>query len=281
MIRRLFPLSLAVVLIGTACSNDVDRDVLAVVNGEEITTEEFIAVYAAGGAAPLSSVGLSDPETAFGVSLGGNGVAQTLGTMIQIEAARPEFEAAGVTVPALDDGSTFQADLNTFLSAAADNVLDQSDVDGEASNLVDTLPCVSHILVDTEAEALDVLARLDAGEDFAALAVELSTDPGSGAQGGDLGCVPPAQWVPEFAAALIELEVGEISEPVASQFGAHVIRRDAPPDQLLLEAEALARQRLLQAWLSERALEADVYVDPAVGVWSGTGISPADPLANS
>ena len=63
MIRRLLPLSLAVVLIGTACSNDVDRDVLAVVNGEEITTEEFIAVYAAGGAAPLSSVGLSDPET--------------------------------------------------------------------------------------------------------------------------------------------------------------------------------------------------------------------------
>ena len=133
---------------------------------------------------------------------------------------------------------------------------------------------------DAAAQIETLRADIEAGGDFADAAKEHSDCP-SGAQGGDLGCVPPAQWVPEFAAALIELEVGEISEPVASQFGAHVIRRDAPPDQLLLEAEALARQRLLQAWLSERALEADVYVDPAVGVWSGTGISPADPLANS
>ncbi len=281
MIRRLLPISLAVVLIGTACSNDVDRDVLAVVNGEEITAEEFAGVYGSSGAAPLSSDGLADPVLASGVSLGGPGVAQALGTMIQIEAARPEMEAAGVTVPALDDPANFQADLNTFLSSAADAVLDPADVEEEALNLANTLPCVSHILVDTEAEALDVLARLDAGEDFAALAMELSTDPGSGAQGGDLGCVPPSQWVPEFAAALVELEVGEISAPVASQFGAHVIRRDPPPEQLLIEAEALSRQRLLQAWLAERSVAADVYLDPSVGTWSGTGINPADPLANS
>lgn len=281
MIRRLLPISLAVVLIGTACSNDVDRDVLAVVNGEEITADEFIAVYGAGGAAPLSSEGLADPALAFGVALGGTGVAQTLGTMIQIEAARPDIEAAGITVPDLDDAGTFQADLNQMLSEMSDVVLDEADVTAEAENLAETVPCVSHILVDTEAEALDVLARLDAGEDFAALATELSTDPGSGAQGGDLGCVPPTQWVPEFAEALLALEVGEISDPVASQFGAHVIRRDPPPDQLLLEAGALARQRLLQAWLTDRSIEADVYVDPSVGVWSGTGINPADLTANS
>jgi hypothetical protein len=73
--------------------------------------------------------------------------------------------------------------------------------------------CSSHILVDTDPEALAVLDRALAGEDFAALAMELSTGP-SGPNGGDLGCSSPVQYVPEFAEASMAAEVGIAYGPV-------------------------------------------------------------------
>lgn len=85
---------------------------------------------------------------------------------------------------------------------------------------------VSHILVADEATANAVKARLDAGEDFATLAREVSTDPGSKDKGGDLGAVPSSGsgFVPEFEAAMNTLAVGQVSAPVKSSFGFHIIR---------------------------------------------------------
>lgn len=85
---------------------------------------------------------------------------------------------------------------------------------------------VSHILVKTEAEAAAVEQRLAAGEDFAAVAAEVSTDPGSKENGGSLGEVPSqgSGFVPEFEAAMNQLQAGEISPPVQSQFGFHIIK---------------------------------------------------------
>ena len=82
--------------------------------------------------------------------------------------------------------------------------------------------CSSHILVGTPEEALDVLARIDAGEPFADLAAELSLDPGSGQLGGDLGCVSEGTFVAEFEAAAYGGTAGEFVQAV-SQFGIHVI----------------------------------------------------------
>ena len=79
-----------------------------------------------------------------------------------------------------------------------------------------------HILVPTEAEAKAALKRVKKGEDFAKVADELSKDPGS--QGGDLGWFTKDQMVPEFADAAFKLEHGQISDPVKSQFGWHVIK---------------------------------------------------------
>ena len=81
-----------------------------------------------------------------------------------------------------------------------------------------------HILVPEEAEAKAAVARLKKGEDFAKLAAELSKDPGSGKEGGDLGWFAKERMVPEFAEAAFKLKKGEISEPVKSQFGWHVIK---------------------------------------------------------
>ncbi len=78
-----------------------------------------------------------------------------------------------------------------------------------------------------EAELAAARQRIVGGEEFAELAEELSEDPGSAAAGGDLGMVAKGIFDPEFERALWELEVGEISQPVRTDFGFHLIRLDA------------------------------------------------------
>ena len=82
----------------------------------------------------------------------------------------------------------------------------------------------SHILVDTEEEALKVIERINKGEDFAELAKELSTDTGSGLNGGDLDYFSYGQMVKPFSESAFALEIGEVSQPVQSDFGYHIIK---------------------------------------------------------
>ncbi|MCC0003301.1 MAG: peptidylprolyl isomerase [Methylobacteriaceae bacterium] len=79
-----------------------------------------------------------------------------------------------------------------------------------------------HILVPTEDEAKKALARIKGGEDFAKVAKEISKDPG--AKGGDLGWFTKDRMVPEFAAAAFKLQPGQVSDPVKTQFGWHIIK---------------------------------------------------------
>jgi len=81
-----------------------------------------------------------------------------------------------------------------------------------------------HILVPTEDEAKKALARVKGGEDFAKVATEVSKDPGS--KGGDLGWFTKDRMVPEFGDAAAKLEPGQLSEPVKTQFGWHIIKLD-------------------------------------------------------
>lgn len=82
----------------------------------------------------------------------------------------------------------------------------------------------SHILVATEDEAKAILAEIEAGADFAAKAQEHSTDRGSAAQGGALGWFGLGMMVPEFEAAVVALDPGQVSAPVQTQFGWHIVR---------------------------------------------------------
>lgn len=116
----------------------------------------------------------------------------------------------------------------------------------------------SHILVETQAEANDLVGRLDAGADFAELAKEKSTGP-SGPNGGDLGWFSPNQMVAPFSRAVAGLKNGEFTkEPVQTQFGWHVILREdsretTPPT--LESVRDVVKQRIeqqkLQDYLSE------------------------------
>ena len=91
-----------------------------------------------------------------------------------------------------------------------------------------------HILVPTEDEAKKILADLKKGANFETVAKEKSKDPGAAAQGGDLGYFTKDQMVPEFADVAFKLQKGQLSDPVKSQFGWHIIkvedkRSKAPP----------------------------------------------------
>jgi parvulin-like peptidyl-prolyl isomerase len=98
----------------------------------------------------------------------------------------------------------------------------------------------------------DLLQRIKGGDDFEKLAKEFSDDPGSGAQGGDLGYQSPDAYVPPFKQALLKLKPGEISDVVETQFGYHVIkledRRTRPLDEALKSSvrESLVEKKIRQ-----------------------------------
>ena len=81
----------------------------------------------------------------------------------------------------------------------------------------------SHILVDTKEEADAIKSRIDNGEGFATMAKRYSKCP-SGTQGGDLGYFERGQMVPEFEDAAFSLPVGQVSQPIKTQFGWHLVK---------------------------------------------------------
>jgi len=118
-----------------------------------------------------------------------------------------------------------------------------------------------HILVADEESANAVIERLKAGEDFAALAIELSEDTGSGAMGGDLGWFGKGRMVPDFEVAAFSLEDGEISEPVQSDFGWHIIQK-LGHTTIPLSASAYdqARQTAFEEFLANLREESDIVI---------------------
>ncbi len=79
-----------------------------------------------------------------------------------------------------------------------------------------------HLVVSTEEQAKDALKRVKAGEDFGKVAAEVSKDPG--AKNGDLGWRVKDEWLPEFAEQVVKLSPGQVSDPVKTQVGWHVIK---------------------------------------------------------
>jgi peptidyl-prolyl cis-trans isomerase C len=147
-----------------------------------------------------------------------------------------------------------------------------------------------HILLPTEEEAKAALAHVKAGEDFAKVATELSKDPGG--EGGDLGWFTKDKMVPEFADPAFKLEVGQVSDPVKSQFGWHIIKVEGkrtktfPPfEQVKDQAARYVAQKAQTALIAslrdkakiERFDEAAKPADPAPAVEPPAATDPAKP----
>ena len=128
-----------------------------------------------------------------------------------------------------------------------------------------------HILVASEADAQAVLRELDKGKDFVEVARQRSTG-SSGPRGGDLGFFRKGQMVPEFSAAAFALEAGEVSDPVKTQFGWHVIkveatRKLAPPpfEEMEVKLRRTAAQEAVLAMVAELRAKAQVQLFQADG----------------
>ena len=118
-----------------------------------------------------------------------------------------------------------------------------------------------HILVASEEEAKAVIERLNNGEDFGILAAELSTDTGSGANGGNLGWFGKGRMVAPFEEAVFNLNVGQISEPVQSDFGWHVIQLiDRASLPLTASEYEQARQTAFDEFLTNLRDESEVTI---------------------
>jgi len=141
----------------------------------------------------------------------------------------------------------------------------------------------SHLLVETEEEAIAAKARIDGGEDFAAVARDVSTGP-TGPNGGDLGWFSTGQMVPEFEAAVKALKPEEVSDPVKSQFGWHVVKlmetrnQEAPAfDDVRQEIFGQLQEAAIQARLKELTDTATI-VRPEDGAFDPNLLSNLDLL---
>ncbi len=194
----------------------------------------------------------------------GNTPAQYLG----VEGASPEM-------------LRFNAEVMVLRDTAVDRLLVSPEIVdrlfADATTLTNV--CVKHILVITEDQAETVKARLAAGEEFAAVADEVSQDTVN--EGGDLGCTTAGSYVAPFAQAAVAAPIGEVVGPVLSEWGYHVLvvtERSAPtreeylagPRGLLTEDQVAD---LWSDWYNARLRAADAWVAENYGTWTPVGIT--------
>ncbi len=136
--------------------------------------------------------------------------------------------------------------------------------------------CVRHILAGTQDEAQAVKERIEGGEDFATVAAEVSLDPSS--PGGQLPCPAPAGgYVPEFSTAVATAPLGELTGPVPSEFGWHIVivdERTGPEtlDVLLADPIAYLHPSLVGdlwiVWVNDAIRSAEIEVSSQIGTWT-------------
>lgn len=140
-----------------------------------------------------------------------------------------------------------------------------------------------HILVDDEAKAKEISKKAKAGEDFAKLAKENSKD--SAEDGGDLGYFTKDQMVPEFAEAAFKLEKGQVSDPVKTQFGWHVIKLEdkrQKPVPAYEQVEDQVEQYLVRKAQADMVtkLRADAKIEKTAAPAAPAAPAPAAPAAD-
>jgi len=164
------------------------------------------------------------------------------------------------------EGKVTDADMRKIYDEAAKQITSEEEVHAR------------HILVETEDEAKQILADLKKGGDFAAIAKAKSKDPG-GAEGGDLGFFTRGQMVPEFSEAAFKLPAGQLSDPVKSQFGWHVIKVEEKRNKKAPDFDQVKPQ--IEQYASRKA-QAELVTklrDAAKVERTAAGAPPAPPAA--
>lgn len=244
------------------------NSVIATVNGSEITLGQMIMARTT---LPQQYLSLPDDVLFNGILdqlIQQSVLAQTLGedmparVAIALENERRALLAATVVEDIVAGAVTDEA-----LQKAYDETFANAEPAREWN--------ASHILVETQEAAAALIERLNAGEAFAALAQEASSD-SSAANGGELGWFESGMMVPDFEAAVVALEVGAVSAPVQTQFGWHVVKlnetrlREVPTladvtEELRPQVERTAVQARLDELTAAAAVERPgAEIDPAL-----------------
>lgn len=224
----------APVKMSVPASEDATQDyVMLTINGEDISKAEFDVlwreVFAPNPAPDFNAI---EPDMQKNILLG----------LVSERAVYDAADAQGIvdrpSIKAAIEKLTRQLVVQTYLQEKNDGKLTDDKLRAMYEKKMSreeakTELRARHILVESQEDAKEVYHKLKTGTDFAELAKEKSTDTGSGAKGGELGWFAPDNMVPEFSQAAMKLSVGEISKPVKSPFGYHIIeleeRRTAAP----------------------------------------------------
>ena len=301
MRTRVSIVAVALALLTSACSGG-DEQVVATVNGHEITADFMASLRQTAG----DTLNVNTEE--FRQLLTQN--------IIRIAVAQAAEESFGITVDdaaiserianppvrytalfeQLDSQNATEAMIRTQaeLSVLRDHVTEQliNDEEGFIESVLAESPqlmtagCVRHILVGTQLEAAGVIERLNAGEDFEALANELSLDDSS--RGGYVsGCPAPfSTYVDAFAFAASTAPLNELVGPIETQFGFHVMKvedRSGPPsaaevrEDPLLWLPSTVMSDFFTPWFNDVVRESDVTVADSVGRWSSVGLGIVPP----
>jgi peptidyl-prolyl cis-trans isomerase C len=237
------------VLIGCDREKGSDGPVLAKINKEKITQDDFLK--------EVSRV----PEWAREQFKGKEGRGKFLDELIKRELIYQDAQKMR-----LDKDEEYVAKVKEFEKMTLVSLILKKEVeekskvdDAEVKAFFDqnqdkfrigTEIKASHILVETEEEANNVLERINKGEKFSELAKSLSKDKASAQKGGDLGYFGRGKMVPEFERAAVALKPGEVSKPVRTRFGYHIIKlidiKKGEPANFEQSKESIRRQLLAE-----------------------------------
>lgn len=283
--RRVALVVLALVL-AVGCGNTFTGTQVVTVNGEDISRDtlegELDALMASEGyrsllEQQLSGVAIGESEGSFDTSF----VANLLTERVYLLLVQQEVDRRGLSVtdatveeartgleqnigPAFtelpdEQREQFVRRVGLVLTLRDEVVPEYFDEQAEFYDEV----CTRHILVESRERAEELAAELDEGADFAELAEDGSTDDASASVGGDLGCQRRGFFVPAFEEAVYGLDADEVSAPVETEFGYHLILlEDRNPTDL--EGQ---EQRVQSDIIDALTEDADVDVNPRYGRW--------------
>ena len=234
--RNLLMLGIAVILVLATVFFVTRTDYVASVNGEKISKDELydllVSQYGVDGVDQLiidkiieieakkENISVTQEEidkemTEYMDSYGGEDIFNQMLEMYNVDVSDIEesMQSSLVIEKLLEKRiSITDEEMETYFEENKDSFAEEEKVQA------------SHILVEDEKTAKEIVEKLTAGEDFADLAKEYSTDEESSENGGDLGFFGRGEMVQEFEDAVFALEVGELSEPVKTEYGYHIIK---------------------------------------------------------
>jgi len=304
----------------TACGGAAGSDVAASVGDVEITTAELDEAYQQRAEGPAAASELAGDESGAveedlkagvltnlirtevlrqaanerDVEVTDEDIAEQRELLVEQaggeEALQEVIESANVSDEELEANlrdQVIQNEITSQLAEGVDEAAIEDAFENDPQGRYGPKVQVRHILTEERAQARDAIQRVESGEDFGEVASEVSIDPGSAENGGDLGEIGRGATVPPFEEAAFDAEVGELVGPVKSDFGFHVLEvtdKVPAPDladvegQIRTELEAQSGGQAFNEFITGFVADLEIQVDEQYGRWDEAAVAvvPAD-----